>query len=245
MDFDKEYLDVVLVPTGLLIMLIYHLFLLYKYFDQPLSTSMGYENNDKRNWVVEILQVHNYPLYTFSEFGFMMNMLTKFNNSLLVQGDDVNRGLGVISSNTSAAMTLASISLTLSSLIGVWIANLPSTVFPIDMNPIKYMSLLTCFLLAFSCFVQSSRHFVHSNYLLSTPSVTDKGGVKKVERAVKRGSEFWLLGLRALYFALNFLLWFFGPIPMFVSSITMVVILYCHDFRKSESDNLHDVLLIS
>lgn len=137
------------------------------------------------------------------------------------------------------------ISLTLSSLIGVWIANLPSNFFTIEMNPIKYMCLLTCFLLAFSCFVQSSRHFVHSNYLLSTPGVTDKGGVKKVERAVQRGSEFWLLGLRALYFALNFLLWYFGPIPMFVSSITMVVILYCHDLRKSESDNLHDVLLIS
>lgn len=159
-----------------------------------------------------------------------------------------------MSTDTSAAMTLASISLTLSSLLGVWISNLPSKFFPIEMiysntsplmNPIKYICLLTCFLLAFSCFVQSSRHFVHSNYLLSTPGITDKGGVKKVERAVQRGSEFWLLGLRALYFALNFLLWFFGPIPMFVSSITMVVILYCHDLRKSESDNLHDVLLIS
>lgn len=65
MDFNKEYLDVVLVPTGLLIMLIYHLFLLYKYFHQPLSTSMGYENNDKRNWVAGILQVHNYLLYIY------------------------------------------------------------------------------------------------------------------------------------------------------------------------------------
>lgn len=113
-----------------------------------------------------------------------------------MHGDDVNRGLGVISSNTSAAMTLASISLTLSSLIGVWITNLPSKFFPIEMNPIKYMCLLACFLLAFSCFVQSSRHFVHSNYLLSTPGVTNKGGVKKAERAVQRGSELWLLGLR-------------------------------------------------
>lgn len=50
MDFEKEYLDVVLVPTGLLIMFIYHLFLLYKYFHQPLSTTMGYENNDKIGW---------------------------------------------------------------------------------------------------------------------------------------------------------------------------------------------------
>ncbi|PRQ29027.1 hypothetical protein RchiOBHm_Chr5g0009391 [Rosa chinensis] len=227
MNFERGYIDVVLVPSGLLIMLIYHLFFLYKYFHQPLSTSMGYENNDKRVWVAKILQV---------------------------QGDNVNGGLGVISSNTSAAMTLASICLTLSSLIGVWIANSPSKSFPIEviygnttpsMNSIKHICLLTSFLLAFSCFVQSARHFVHSNYLLSTPGASDKGVVKKVERAVQRGSEFWSLGLRALYFALNFLLWFFGPIPMFVSSIIMVVILYCHDFRKSESDNLLDVLLLS
>ncbi|XP_004293902.1 PREDICTED: uncharacterized protein LOC101307180 isoform X1 [Fragaria vesca subsp. vesca] len=226
MDFKKEFIDVVLVPAGLLIMLIYHLFLLYKYFHQPLSTSMGYENNDQRIWVTKILEV---------------------------QGDNVSRGLGVISSNTSAAMTLASISLTLSSLIGVWISNLPSKFFPIQMiygntspsmNSIKYICLLTSFLLAFSFFVQSARHFIHSNYLLSTPGVSDKRTVKKVERAVQRGSEFWALGLRALYFGLNIMLWFFGPIPMFASSVLMVVILYCHDIRKSEYDNLHDVLLI-
>lgn len=150
-------------------------------------------------------------------------------------------------------MTLASISLTLSSLIGVWISNLPTKFFPIQivygntspsMNSTKYICLLTSFLLAFSCFVQSARHFIHLNYLMSTPGASDKGIVMKVETAVQRGSEFWSLGLRALYFGLNIMLWFFGPIPMFVSSILLVVILYCHDIRKSESDDLHDVLLI-
>lgn len=56
-NFQKEYLDVVLVPSGLLIMLIYHLFLLYKYLKHPLSTAMGYENKDKKTWVGKILQV--------------------------------------------------------------------------------------------------------------------------------------------------------------------------------------------
>ena len=32
-------------------------------------------------------------------------------------------------------------------------------------------------------------------------------------------------------FALNFLVWFFGPIPMFVSTIFMMMILFCHDTR--------------
>jgi uncharacterized membrane protein len=95
---------------------------------------------------------------------------------------------------------------------------------------VKYISLLTCFLLAFSCFVQSARHFVHANYLISHPGTSSP--VKNVELAVIRGGELWSLGLRALYFALNLLLWFFGPIPMFASSIIMVIILYHQDVNS-------------
>ncbi|KAK9936451.1 hypothetical protein M0R45_013294 [Rubus argutus] len=221
MNFGKEYIDVVLVPAGLLIMLVYHLFLLFKYLNKPLSTSIGYENDDKRIWVRKILQ-----------------------------GDDLRKSvktaLTVISTSTSATIYLATISLTLCSVIGVWMANNTNNFFPRELVygntsasivSIKYICLLTCFLIGFSCFVQSARHFVHSNFLLSTPGATAKSDldVKKIERAVQRGSEFWSLGLRALYCALNFLLWFFGPIPMFGSSIVMVSILCCHDFKKSDN----------
>ncbi|XP_065879708.1 uncharacterized protein [Euphorbia lathyris] len=216
MDFRKEYLDLVLVPCGLLIMFAYHLILLYRYLNLPHTTIMGFENNDKRAWVERIMQADK---------------------------RDIGTALSVISSNTSAATFLASISLTLSSLIGAWLGNSTNNVFQSkliygDTRPstisIKYISLLTCFLLAFSCFVQSARHFVHTNYLISTP-----GGdipVEFVERAVIKGSDFWSLGLRALYFAINLLPWFFGPIPMFVSSVVMVIMLH---YLDSNSTPLH------
>ncbi|KAM1422848.1 hypothetical protein ACFX2I_004936 [Malus domestica] len=44
------------------------------------------------------------------------------------------------------------------------------------------------------------------------------------------------VSIKALYFALNFLLWFFGPIPMLASSVATVVILSCHDYEKSGGD---------
>lgn len=149
---------------------------------------------------------------------------------------DVGTALSVIQSNTSAATFLGSVSLTLSSLIGAWTGSSLDNIFRSqliygDTSPptitIKYTSLLTCFLFAFSCFVQSARHFVHANYLISTPDSNIP--VEHVEVAVIRGSNFWSLGLRALYFALNLLLWFFGPIPMFVSSIVMVAVLHNMD----------------
>ncbi|XP_041026172.1 uncharacterized protein LOC121266422 [Juglans microcarpa x Juglans regia] len=208
MAFQKEYLDLVLVPTGLLIMFAYHLFLLYRYLNLPHTTVMGFENNDKIAWVKRIMQIDK---------------------------RDIGTALSVISSNISAATFLASVSLTLCSLIGAWMANssnnfMQSLIYG-DTRPstmsIKYISLLICFLLAFACFVQSARNFVHANYLLSTPDSNIPA--RYVELVVLRGGDFWSLGLRALYFALDMLLWFFGPIPMFVSSIVMVIIFHYLD----------------
>ncbi|KAJ8761407.1 hypothetical protein K2173_001538 [Erythroxylum novogranatense] len=198
--FHREYLDLILVPMGLFVMFAYHVFLLYRNLNNPRSTIIGRENQDKTDWVRS------------------------------VGGDrekDLDRAVSVISSNTSAATYLATISLTLSSVIGTWLGSTSSSsVLQIqrvygDTRPytifIKNICLLICFLLAFSGFVQAARHLVHANYLIS--STENKKLVKEIQFAVTR----------ALYFALNIILWFFGPIPMFVSSILMVVIVYYHD----------------
>ncbi|KAE9599263.1 hypothetical protein Lalb_Chr15g0089641 [Lupinus albus] len=207
--FHKEYLDLILVPIGLLIMFGYHLYLLHKYLNRPHSTVIGFENNDRKAWVERIMQAEK---------------------------KDVGTALSVIQSNISAATYLASVSLTLCSLIGAWIANSSNIFFKSqliygDTRPttvsIKYICLLTSFLLAFACFIQSTRHFVHATYLISIPDSSIP--VSNVEIAVIRGSDFWALGLRALYFALDLLLWFFGPIPMFICSVVMVMALHYLD----------------
>ncbi|KAF7840298.1 uncharacterized protein G2W53_002596 [Senna tora] len=222
MELHKEYLDLILVPCGLLIMFTYHLFLLFRYLHRPHTTVMGFENNDKSAWVERIMQASN-----------------QLNPSILKR--DVRNAVSVIQANITAATFLATVSLTLCSLIGAWMANSSSNVFQSQLIygdtrsitiSIKYICLLTCFLIAFSCFVQSTRHFVHAIYLISTPDLDSPVPVSSVEMAVIRGGDFWSLGLRSLYFALNLLLWFFGPIPMFASSLVMVVILYYLDYNS-------------
>ncbi|XP_059639065.1 uncharacterized protein LOC132281368, partial [Cornus florida] len=208
MNFQKQDLDLVLVPIGLLIMFGYHLYLLYRCLNLPHTTVIGYENNDKKAWVERIMQADK---------------------------KDVDVALTVLSSNTSAASFLASVSLTLSSLIGAWISN-NQNIFQSEFiygdtrqstMSIKYISLLICFLLAFSCFTQSTRSFILANYLISIPDSDIP--VRNVELAVIRGGDFWSLGLRSLYFAINLLLWFFGPIPMFATSVSMVILLHYLD----------------
>ncbi|KAB1222020.1 hypothetical protein CJ030_MR2G018512 [Morella rubra] len=201
MGFDKEHLDLVLVPCGLLILFVYHIVLLYKYLYKPQTTLMGHMNNDKKAW-----------------------------------DKDISRALSVISSNTWVSIYLAIISLTLCSLIGAWISRTSNNFFQSSFIfgdtrattiSIKYICLLTCFLLAFSCFIQSARHLVHGSYLISNPSTNVP--MTNAELAMVKAGENWSLGLRALYFAASVMLWFFGPIPMFVSAIATVVILHFVD----------------
>ncbi|GMY37438.1 hypothetical protein FCV25MIE_32681 [Fagus crenata] len=217
MAFPKEYLDLVLVSGGLLIMFAYNLFHLYKYHKHPKTTELGFENEKKKKKEKD------------------------------VKNTIVTSATNVIGYNITTATQLAIISLTLRTLIGAWTTYSSKSLFHTEFIYgdttqsticIKSIGLLICFLLAFSCFVQSVKHLVLANYLISTPVNGDEDNVKDhvkdhgdVVKEVKKAGEFWLLGLRALYFALNLLLWFFGPIPMFVSSIIMVIILFCHDTK--------------
>ncbi|KAK1368737.1 ABC transporter like [Heracleum sosnowskyi] len=210
MSFQKESLDLVFVPSGLVLMFGYHLILLYRCLKLPHTTVIGFENNDKKAWVESIMQ----------------------------EGDHNKNGsmaLSVIASNVSAATFLSSVSLTLSSIIGAILTSnsniLESNFIYGDTRPatisIKYTCLLLCFLLAFSCFIQSSRCFIHATYLITIPNSNITA--KQVEITVIRAGDFWSFGLRSLYFALTLLLWFFGPIPMFVSSVVMVLLLHYLD----------------
>ncbi|KAI3703884.1 hypothetical protein L1987_74080 [Smallanthus sonchifolius] len=208
----EEHLDLILVPLGFLIMCIYHLFLLYRYLKHPYLTAIGYENHNKKAWVEKIL---------------------------LIDGKDRGFAVAVLDGHLSASTSLASISIVLCSLIGALIGsssnNFLTSRFILgatnqSTSTIKYIAILSFFLLAFACFVQTTRHFVHGSFLISMP--TGDVPVDCIQKAVLRGSNFWTVGLRALYFAATLLLWIFGPIPMFVGSVATVIVLNFLDMNK-------------
>ncbi|KAG9447763.1 hypothetical protein H6P81_013891 [Aristolochia fimbriata] len=214
--FHKEYLDLALVPAGLIILFSYHLFLLYRILTVPHTTVIGYENHNKMAWVERMMQD------------------PPSNTGLALQ---------VLSGNVSASTYLASLSITLSSLIGTWVGSSSSKLISDSVifgdtsqatSSIKYITLLSFFLVAFTAFVQSMRYFLHASFLMST--LDSDIPLNYVQTAVIRGSNFWSLGLRALYFATSLLLWVFGPIPMFICSVVMVVALH---FLDRNSTPLH------
>ncbi|CAO2187961.1 unnamed protein product [Urochloa humidicola] len=208
MQLEKGSLDLVLVPCGLVIMLSYHLLLLYRILRHPSTTVIGYENHNKVAWVRRMVQS---------------------------SPDETSLALSVISSNISASTNLASLSIALGSLIGAWISS-TTKVFMTELvfgdrsqatATVKYISLLVCFLASFTCFIHSARYYVQASFLITTLDSDVPAGY--IEHAVIRGGNFWSMGLRALYLATTLLMWIFGPIPMFACSVLMVVILHMLD----------------
>lgn len=213
-------LDLVLVPTGILFLVAYHLYLLYRIKKYPNTTVIGFENGNKQVWVQQMMK--DIPNHT----------------SIALQ---------VVSSNISAAVYLASVSLTISSVIGTVLSfakqsnssisssHLVTEIFFGNQDSLtstlKYASLLLCFLVAFISYVQCVRYYVHVSFLISTPNSAVPE--QYVEKALIRGSNFWSLGIRAYYFAFPLLLWISGPVPMFVCSLGIISFLYFLDFMAN------------
>ncbi|KAK9145939.1 hypothetical protein Sjap_005842 [Stephania japonica] len=209
----KVVLDWVLVPLGLVVMLAYQAWLLYKIRTQPTKTVIGINTINRRVWVQA-----------------MMEDPSK-NGVLAVQ---------TLRNNIMASTLLASTAIMLSSLIAVLMTNRGAQppVFYGDKTQlgfsIKFFSILVCFLVAFLFNIQSIRYYSHASILINVPVkkislMSPKLSVEYVGRAVNRGSYFWSLGLRAFYLSFPLFLWIFGPIPMFVCCVALVSLFYFLD----------------
>ncbi|KAI8030462.1 hypothetical protein LOK49_LG01G01839 [Camellia lanceoleosa] len=221
---ERQLLDYILVPTGLLIMLAYHIWLLYQVVNHPSRTVIGINSINRRLWVLS-----------------MMEDVSK-NGILAVQ---------TLRNNIMASTLLASTAIMLSSLVAILMANgggnqSAGKIVYGDRSQlgfsIKFFAILVCFWVAFLFNVQSIRHYSHASILINVPfkKMSDLRDhqvhhhsihltAEYVGWTVNRGSYFWSLGLRAFYFSFPLFLWIFGPIPMFISCVVLVFLLYYLD----------------
>ncbi|KAK8990667.1 hypothetical protein GQ457_11G030950 [Hibiscus cannabinus] len=220
---EEDKLDLVLVPLGLLLLAVYHVWLLRAVLKHPTRTVIGLNAESRHQWV----------------FSMMSDPLK--NGVLAVQ---------TIRNNIMASTLLATVAITLSSLISVFVSSSSdsgSTTSKIVygnkshlLASIKYFTILLCFLVAFLCNVQSIRYYAHVSFLVTLPS--SAGNVESVEyvaRNLNRASYFWSLGLRAFYLSFPLLLWIFGPIPCFACCCFMSCLLYFLDTTSSFTRQLH------
>nr|AFK48475.1 unknown [Lotus japonicus] len=209
-----QELDFILVPLGVLIPGIYHVWLLYTIIRYPSRTVIGLNAQSRYQWVLSLM---NDPL----------------KNGIL--------GIQTIRNNMMASTLLATTAITLSSLIGVFASN--DSIFenntPIT-DSIKRLSMSLCFLFAFLCNMQSIRYYAQASFLISTPALKGKKDlIEYVAKTLDRGSYAWSLGLRAFYVSIPLILWIYGPIPMFACCCLTPFTLYFLDTTAKITRELH------
>ncbi|MED6156007.1 hypothetical protein PIB30_010939 [Stylosanthes scabra] len=213
-------LDYVLVPVGVLVLGIYHVWLLYTIITHPCRTVIGLNAQSRYQWVLSLMAD---PLK---------------NGVLAVQ---------TIRNNIMASTLLATTAITLSSLIGVFANTEQDSETKLvygnksSLNSaIKRLSISLCFLVAFLCNVQSIRYYAHVSFLITSPAL--KGNtdfIHYVANTLNRGTLSWSLGLRAFYLSIPLVLWIYGPIPMFACSCFTSFVLYFLDTTSQITRDLH------
>ncbi|EEE55190.1 uncharacterized protein [Oryza sativa Japonica Group] len=236
----EEKLDFVLVPLGLAVLAVYHLWLLYAVLRHPTRTVVGLNAIARKRWVT------------------VMMANTEKNGVLAVQ---------TLRNNIMASTVLATTAITLVSVISVFLgatagrspaspssssSGAPLLVYGSktgEVFAVKYLAISLCFMLAFVCNVQAIRLYAHASFLLGLPPVAGEGEGEAaaaaavareefaayVARTVNRGSHSWSLGLRAFYASLALFMWTFGPIPMLACSVLMCGLLYFLDTTRERA----------
>lgn len=105
------------------------------------------------------------------------------------------------------------------------------------MVALKYVTLLLIFLFSFICYSISIRFINQVNFLINCPQ--DHLGVLSIEYISELLEKAFVLNAvanRLFYAALTLVLWIFGPVLVFLSSISLVTVLYNLDFVISHDD---------
>ena len=91
----------------------------------------------------------------------------------------------------------------------------------------KILLLLLDFLIAFMCFAQAVRLFIHVGFMINVPARdTRRNSAHFVAAQLNRAVLYHWMGMRAYYFAAPLAFWLFGPHFMVAASIVAVAILY-------------------
>ncbi|KAK7311813.1 hypothetical protein RJT34_10186 [Clitoria ternatea] len=214
MEWKKCYLDVILVPLAFLINIGYHFCLWHTVRTHPHTTIIAINATGRRNWVAAMMKDNEKK------------------NILAVQS---------LRNTIMGSTLMATTSILLCSGLAAIVSSTYSVKKPLEdtvygghgefMVSLKYVTLLTIFLFSFFCHSLSIRFINQVNILINTPQDSMSLVTPEyVHEILEKGFILNTVGNRLFYAALPLLLWIFGPVLVFLCSITMVPVLYNLDF---------------
>ncbi|KAM0933725.1 hypothetical protein DsansV1_C34g0224661 [Dioscorea sansibarensis] len=216
MEWKKGYMDMILVPMGVVCSVLYHGWLWHKVRSQPFQTFIGINSAARRQWALSIIKDNekNNILAVQTLRNAIMGSTLMATTSILFCS-----GLAAIISSTY----------TVKKVVGDIVLGAHGEL----MMALKYVILLIIFLLAFLFYSLSIGLLNQVNFLINIPVTSlEDVGVSPVRQEcyildmMDRGFVLSTLGNRLFYTAVPLLLWIFGPLLVFFCSMAMVLILY-------------------
>ncbi|XXG57959.1 hypothetical protein AAC387_Pa04g0397 [Persea americana] len=213
MEWRKSYLDLVLVPCGLLMSILYHGWLWHKVRTQPKSTVIGINATGRRLWVVAMIKDND-----------KKNILAVQTLRNAIMGSTLMATTSILLCSGLAAVISSTYSIK---------KPLNDTIYGAHgefMVALKYVTLFVFFLFAFMCHSLSIRFVNQVNFLINIPH-DDSHAITAtyVSDLLEKGFLLNTAGNRLFYTAVPLLLWIFGPVLVFFCSVTMIPILYHQD----------------
>lgn len=210
-------MDVILVPLAILLNFGYHMWLWHRVRTQPHTTIIGINASGRRNWVAHMIKDNEKK------------------NILAVQSLR-NTIMGSTLMATTCILLCSGLAAVISSTYSVK-KPLNDTVYGAHgefMVVLKYVTLLTIFIFSFFCHSLSIRFINQVNILINTPQdpmslVTPE----YLHELLEKGFILNTVGNRLFYAAIPLLLWIFGPVLVFLCSLTLVPVLYNLDLTFS------------
>lgn len=207
----QSFLDLILIPLSLLLPMLYHAWLYRAVRRHPLSTAFGVYAASRRVWIS----------------GMMKDNDDK--KGVLVVQSLRNVIMGSTLMATTAVLFCTGIAAVLSSTYTIK-KPLSDAVFGAHgeyMMALKYVALLLLFLFAFLCHSLTICFLNQASFLINTSALSgDLVTGEFIGEILERGFTLNFVGNRLFYAGVPLLLWIFGPLLAFLSSLVMIPILY-------------------
>ncbi|KAJ7516123.1 hypothetical protein O6H91_22G044000 [Diphasiastrum complanatum] len=227
MSWNKSYLDAILVPIGFGFLLSYHVYHHVQIKINPLQTIIGINNLGKRAWVRCIMQNND-----------QRNVLAVQTLRNSIMGSTLMATAAILLS-TGLAAFLSTTTESINATVQTSIYGDKGSI----LVPLKFLSILFCFLFSFICYMQSIRFINYVNYLINVPLLdsTTKWSPEFVGDVLVRGGTYHSIGTRSFYTAFALMLWIFGPIPAAITAVALIPFFYHLDFVKVKPSRRKDI----
>jgi uncharacterized membrane protein len=202
--------DIVALAISIVLLVIYHLFLIRKEKSNPAYTVQAVNNLARRAWVENIMhgQKDVLAVQTLRNSTMAATFLAS-TAVLLIIGVLTLSGQGDKLETAWHALNIFG-----APQPGLWMT--------------KLLFLMLDLFFAFFSFSMSIRVFNHVGYMINVPLAMNHKSItpQHVALHLNRAGRYYSLGMRAYYFSVPLLFWLFGPHFLLLSTIGLIFVLY-------------------